>query len=91
MKKDTLIKLIDEEFGDGHQFSWLLEVIVRSVQKNDSKCQATSDEYEEQFKLVFDTLSKLEKDIKELEKKESRSIPIKRERFKLNKRPENKS
>lgn len=82
MKKETLIKVIDEEFGDGYPLSWLIEVVVRALVKNDARCTQSTDSYDREFKLVMDTLSNLENETKELEKATKNKFEIKKPRGK---------
>lgn len=82
MKKETLIKVIDEEFGDGYPLSWIVDAFYRAIVSNDRKVKMTTDSYERQVSLVRETLHKLSKDVAELEKEEKNKFEIKKARGK---------
>lgn len=70
MKKETLIKVIDEEFGDALEMSWLVDVYLKAFIKNDNKIKAATIDYENQSQLVRKTLSELYRNLKIMEKAE---------------------
>lgn len=70
MKKETFIRLIDDEFADSHEFSWLIEVIERAILKNDSRITECTREYEERFNWTINTLHQLGIKLKDMEKEE---------------------
>lgn len=70
MKKETLIKVIDEEFGDTFEMSWLVDVFIRAFQKNDSRITEATKEYFERSSLVYTTLDELLTKLKIMEKQE---------------------
>ena len=70
MKKETLIKLIDEEFSDDKPFSWLIDVVIKSVLKNDSRINECTMAYENQVKEVIIYLDELKDNLLALEKEE---------------------
>lgn len=83
MKQATLINVIDEEFGDALDMSWLINVYLKAFQKNDAKIKEATGEYWLRSKLVTDTLSTLLDQLKEDEKAENKNgVRI------LHKRPE---
>lgn len=70
MKKETLIKLIDEEFGDAQEFSWLIYIFQRAIERNDNRITEATREYFERAKLVRDTLFDLHHKLVTMEKAE---------------------
>lgn len=70
MKQQTLINVIDDEFGDALEMSWLINVYLKAFQKNDAKVKEATKEYWLRSKLVTDTLSALLDQLKEDEKAE---------------------
>lgn len=85
VKKETLVKVIDEEFGDGYPFSWLIDVVIKAILKNDSKVQMATDEYEVDFGLVITTLEELYKQLIINEKVSTKAISIPHKRVKKGK------
>lgn len=71
MKKETLIKVIDEEFGDALPMSWLVDVCLKAFIKNDNKIKAATIDYENQSQLVRKTLCELYNNLKIMEKAEN--------------------
>lgn len=76
MKRDTLIRVLDEEFGDSQPFSWLIDVVIKTVIKNDSRVKECTNHYEEQVKKVNDYLEELKDELLVMEKEESQSIRV---------------
>lgn len=70
MKKETLIRVIDEEFGDAQEWSWLIDVFYRAAFKNDRKVNEATKEYWLQSKLVLETLADLFNHLRVMEKQE---------------------
>lgn len=70
MKRETLIKVIDEEFGDMFTMSWLIDTYLKAFKKNDSRIDKATIDYINQAKLVEDTLTELIYKLKEMEKAE---------------------
>lgn len=70
MKKETLVRVIDEEFGDALPMSWLIDVYLRAFKKNDNRIDKATIDYINQAKLVEDTLTELIYKLKEMEKAE---------------------
>lgn len=85
MKKETLIRVIDEEFGDEFEMSWLIDVYIKAFQRNDSKIKEATKEYWNRVTVVNDTLDNLLDWLLSDEKQEVKNgVRI------LHKRPENK-
>lgn len=72
MKKETLIKLIDEEFGE-NETNWIVDLFLRSFSRNDNRILKASEGYIERAKLIRDTLFDLSAKIKEMEKAEDKA------------------
>jgi hypothetical protein len=70
MRKETLAKVIAEEFGEGHLYSWLIELYV-DVQNILMKEQShsTIEEAITIHNFVFNQLTKLKVETDELELK----------------------
>ena len=83
MKKDTLIKVIDEEFGDGQPLSWLVDVVRKALTKNDSRIAICTKQYEEQTDHTFKVLDSLYDDLKRMESIKDFPLPRPRENKKL--------
>lgn len=90
MKKETLIKLIDEEFGDNQPFSWLIDVVIKTVIKNDSRVKECTKFYEEQYSSVISYLDELRDGLLDSEKEESQSIRVTHKRKVNNSKTEDK-
>lgn len=70
MKKETLVRIIDEEFGDEQPMSWLIDVYLRAFKKNDDRITQATKEYITQSNYVRDMLSEMIDRLKEMEKEE---------------------
>jgi hypothetical protein len=70
MKKETLIKVIDEEFGDEKDWSWLIDVFQKACLKNDGRITECTNVYEEIVTDIHHTLNDLYLRVKQLENEE---------------------
>ena len=83
MKKDTLIKVIDEEFGNGQPLSWLVDVVRKALTKNDRRIAMCTKQYEEQTDHTFHVLDNLYEDLKRMENTKEFPLPRPRESKKV--------
>jgi hypothetical protein len=73
LKKETLIKVIDEEFGDNKEMSWLINVVKKAFVKNDSRITEATKPYQERANKVNDYLTELYDELVKSEKEEMQS------------------
>lgn len=63
MTKETLAKVISEEFGDGHSMTWLIDLFISALTENEKEVVTALPSYEKQVSLVFRTLERLRTEV----------------------------
>lgn len=70
MTRETLIKIIEEEFDNEPRFSNMIDTFIKAVMLSDSKITECTQDYEDQLTTVISYLDELRDNLIDMEKDE---------------------
>jgi hypothetical protein len=74
MTRETLIKVIEEEFDDEPRFSNIIDTFIKAVMLGDSKITECTKMYEDQLSTVISYLDELRDNLLDMEKEERETV-----------------